>query len=40
MLALLEGRIDNGRATELVNASREQAAITRLRLTQHFDEGV
>ena len=40
MLALLAGRIDNDRATELVNASREQAAITRLRLTQHFDEGV
>ena len=34
MLLLLKARIDNGRATELRNGAREQAAITRLRLQQ------
>ena len=36
MLELLEARMDNDRATEIANASREQAAITRLRMAQHF----
>lgn len=38
MLALLEGRMDNDRATELVNAAREQEEIMVLRLTRMLEE--
>lgn len=34
MLALLEARLPNDRDTEIVNAAREQRAITRLRLAK------
>lgn len=37
MLGLLRARIDNDRATEIENASREQAAIMQLRMRQHFE---
>ena len=38
MLTALQGRIDNTRADEVANASREQAAITALRIQQTFGD--
>ncbi|UTA48283.1 2-oxo-4-hydroxy-4-carboxy-5-ureidoimidazoline decarboxylase [Simiduia sp. 21SJ11W-1] len=36
LLALLKSRLTNSRSQEIINAAAEQAAITRLRLTQLF----
>lgn len=39
MLAQLQTRLGNDRGQEIANAAREQAAITRLRLAQTFEDG-